>query len=131
MFSIAFTGRYQHPLPTLPGPPLSPPRVHLGCTLVEKIAEQPCVGGDGDGGVELRDPTVVAARIREHFSREQIDLLIVVLGSLIHEPGTALRQNPRDATLSLNRFSVGVMLPVDGATQVTRSFGPVREPGIR
>jgi hypothetical protein len=33
----------------------------------------------------------------------------------------ALRQNPRDATLSLNRFSVGVMLPVDGATQVTRS----------
>jgi hypothetical protein len=32
----------------------------------------------------------------------------------------ALRQNPRDATLSLNRYSVGVMLPVDGATQVTR-----------
>jgi len=32
----------------------------------------------------------------------------------------ALRQNPRDATLSLNRFSVGVMLRVDGATQVTR-----------
>ena len=32
----------------------------------------------------------------------------------------ALRQNPRDATLSLNRFSVGVMLRVDGATPVTR-----------
>src|SRR6516162_3309705 len=31
----------------------------------------------------------------------------------------ALRQNPRDATLSLNRFSVGVMLRVDGATPVT------------
>ena len=33
---------------------------------------------------------------------------------------TALRQNPRDATISLNRFSVGVMLGVDGATPVTR-----------
>ena len=32
----------------------------------------------------------------------------------------ALRQNPRDATLSPNRFSVGVMLSLDGATQVTR-----------
>jgi hypothetical protein len=29
--------------------------------------------------IELRDPTVVAARIREHFSREQIDLLIALL----------------------------------------------------
>jgi hypothetical protein len=28
--------------------------------------------------IELRDPTVVAARIREHFSREQIDLLIAL-----------------------------------------------------
>jgi hypothetical protein len=28
--------------------------------------------------IELRDPTVVAARIREHFSREQIDLLIAM-----------------------------------------------------
>jgi hypothetical protein len=29
--------------------------------------------------IELGDPTVVAARIREHFSREQIDLLIALL----------------------------------------------------
>ena len=45
--------------------------------------------------------------------------LWVVLGSLITS-GTALRQNPRDATLSLNRFSVGVMLRVDAATPVMR-----------
>ena len=32
--------------------------------------------------IELRDPTVVAARIREHFSREQIDLLIALLSEM-------------------------------------------------
>jgi hypothetical protein len=46
--------------------------------------------------------------------------LWVVLGSLITSRNCPLGQNPRDATLSLNRFSVSVMLRVDGATPVTR-----------
>ena len=46
--------------------------------------------------------------------------MIEAMWKLISRAGTALRQNPRDATISLNRFSVGVMLGVDGATPVTR-----------
>ena len=37
--------------------------------------------------IELRDPTVVAARIREHFSREQIDLLIALFS--VRKPMTS------------------------------------------
>ena len=41
--------------------------------------------------IELRDPTVVAARIREHFSREQIDLLIALFSE--RKPMTSPRES--------------------------------------
>jgi hypothetical protein len=76
---------------------------------VQFLSAPTSVRAEGCDGLWLVDTTMT--QLRENSTTTSTYRVFAVL---------ALRQNPRDATLSLNRFSVGVMLRVDGATPVTR-----------